>query len=257
MPSAALEPDQPVPCAGRTERQGHLVAGHRLGDVREQLGGNQRVRLQARVDGLPRDGPDGQPVPVGGQQRDRRPADLQPDPGEDGQRVVATGRACHLRDGPREGSAVDDATHCRDLRQRRVLVEGQGVQDEASGPAAHLDPSPFTAQLHRIPRHTAADVREQPARHQHPPPVGRLRRHADLPRTLVVEAGQRHLPVRRVHHHPGQNRHSRPAGQPARHPPHRLGQHLTPNPNLHTALLTVSEYDPITRHRQFSTGTAA
>ena len=121
-------PDSPAALtrAVARQRERHLGAGRqRLRRLGQGAGRHQRGRLHGWVDRRPSQCPDREAVPVGGRECHLLTVDLDPDAGEDRQRVVAAGGDRHGGDGRRERVAA----HCPgDLghgRQRRVLIERQ------------------------------------------------------------------------------------------------------------------------------------
>ena len=105
-----------------------------------------------------------------------------------GKHVVAPGSRDGLADGGREQVAVDGAGDLRHLGQRRVVLDGHGLQAEARAAAGDPELGAVERDVDRLVGQGARDVGEQPAGDQDLTVVGNIGRDRDLGRRLVVEA---------------------------------------------------------------------
>ena len=163
-PSKPIRPSPELPAASATATVS-LPASDFAVSARV-LAGTRATASRPGCSGAPGQLAHGQPVAVGGGQGHGVAVDLDPDAGEDGQRVVAAGGDRDLGDGVGERPAGDGAGDAGHLRQGGVVVDRQRQQGEPGAATAQLDPGPVGVDLHRLGRQAAGDVGEQPAGHQ-------------------------------------------------------------------------------------------
>ena len=166
------------------------------------------------------------------------PVDLQPDPGEHRQRVVAAGRHRDLAHRLGQPVGRDGAGQLRHRGQLRVVLDRHGRQAEPAAAAGDRRPRAVDDQVHRLGRQRTGDVGQQPAGHQHPTGIADGRVELDPGRGLVVEPGHRpagHRPARRtasISTPPSTGTEGR-RRQAARDPGGGIGQDVAFDPELH------------------------
>ena len=233
----ASNPTQSFALHAGSQGDRHLVTrGQRLGRAVERARGDERDRGQAGLLGRPGELACRQPVAVGGHQRQLLAVDLDPDSGENRQRVVAAGRDRDLAHGTGEDLARDGSRRGRHGRQRRVVVHRHGQQREAGVAAGHHHLAALGHDLDWPGRQAARNVGEQPARDEDPTRLADVGVDLDPGRDLVVEPGQpqpRRPGRLRLHQDAGEHGHRRSGRQAARRPRDRLGQDVTFDPELH------------------------
>jgi len=233
-PARRLEADDLLAPLGLQRQLDGPGLGHRLGDVGEGARPHERDLRDVGVGRRPADLLHGEPVAVGGEERDSFPLDLHAHTREERERLVPAGGSGHLEDSLIEGTGVDGAGEGGELREGRIVVHRHGVQREPRratrqdhlGAVEFQVDRPGRQRLRYVGQDLSLD--DGYARDRHGG------RHLAPGRDLVVEAGDREgAAVAGLQQHAGEDRDRGARRQRSGRPGHGFGQHITVYSELH------------------------